>query len=199
MIEDYTEIPTAAPDTSRCATVTSGAIQPGDDLEETSPRAKRRYTFHVSPAERVARRAARRCSGREFRPEGGYIWERTKKIVTEFLPVAWVVGPDCLSAGVHILLLDGGDAIMPAAAVMEDGLEALSQFCAYHLLELFEPRAAGVWLREAISKLRDVRREPTLRYVESEERHSRHLIRLAEKATGQTISREPEMALTVSQ
>jgi len=181
MIEErYNEIPTVAP-------------------EEKSLRAKRSYTFHVSPAARKALRAARRSSARAFRSEGGYIWERSRKIVTEFLPVAWVVGPDCLSAGIQILLLNGDEAIMPAAAVMEDGVEALSQFCAWHLLDLFEGRAAGIWLRESLSKLLDVRRDASLRYVESEERHSRHLIRLAEKATGETILRDSETALAVSQ
>jgi hypothetical protein len=199
MIENYTEIPTAAPDTSRCATVTSGAIQPGDDLEENtitkSPRAKRSYTFRATPAERIAKRS----SPRQFKTESGVVWMKRsgdwKKVSDEFLLTGFVVGLDGLTAALDVLLPDGGEVLMPAD-LMGDDVEPLSCWAAFHLLDLPDPRATGVWLREVIGTLRDVRRAP-LRYTEEGERASRHLVRLIEQITGNAIHRlDQETATT---
>jgi hypothetical protein len=189
-VESCNDLSAAVPDRSGCATVTIWRRPDVDDPEAVTnaPRLKRKHTWRTRRAERSAIPAIR-----EFKVQGDSVWQRRsgawKKICCEFLPLGFVVSPDGLTAAVDALLPDGSEALIPAAAISEDGLEALAQWAAYNLIDLPEPRAAGVWLREVVGTLSAVRRAP-LKYAEEGERSSRHLVRLIEKATGSAIRRE---------
>jgi hypothetical protein len=155
-------------------------------LDSVAPRTKRGYVHHVGSAEIAARRAA----PREFKTEGGYIWQRRtvawKKICTEFLPIGFVISQDGRTAGLDTILPDASTVTLSAAAIAEHGGESFSQWAAYCLLDVPDVRATGFWIRSVVPTLRDVR-FAHLTYLESEERSSLHLIRLAEKVTGRTL------------
>ena len=160
---------------------------PVQALDSVAPRLVRKYTRHVGSAEIAARRSA----SREFKAEGGYIWQKRsgpwKKVCQEFLLLGFVVSPDGRTAGLDAILADGTTVTLSAAAIKEDGTEHFEQWAAYWLLDCPEPRATGFWVRSIIPSLRTVRIDASLRYVEDEERASLRLIHLAEEATGRTL------------
>jgi hypothetical protein len=156
-------------------------------LDSLAPRVKRSYVRHVGSAEIAARRA----TPREFKSEGGYIWQKRsgpwKKVCQEFLLVGFVISPDGRTAGLDTILADGSAVTLSSAAIKEDGREHFEQWAAYWLLDCPEPRATAFWIRSVIPNLRTVRIDATLRYVEDEERSSLRLIHLAEKVTGRPL------------
>jgi hypothetical protein len=156
-------------------------------LDSVAPRTKRSYVRHVGSTEIAARRA----TPREFKSEGGYIWQKRsgpwKHICQEFLLLGFVMSPDGRTAGLDAILVDGSTVTLSAAAIKEDGTEHFEQWAAYWLLDCPEPRATGFLVRSIIPSLRTVRIDASLRYVEDEERASLRLIHLAEEATGRTL------------
>ncbi len=120
------------------------------------------------------------------------MWQRRSaegkwtKLITEVLPTSFVFAMDYLSAGgVDVLFGDGNVDILPATAITNPA--ELERWCAWNLVELHNAAAAQIWLRSVLAALRDIRFASLPYAGEDSETAVRHLIRLAEAATGRTL------------